>query len=78
MISVPESMDAPGNVLAFDDFFFDPSALLVGDCFNGAIGCLNYSFSEFKLAALVDGLTVVDCTVDTDPVSFDSVKSLYR
>lgn len=73
-----ESMDEAGNFLAFDDYWFDASTLLLGDCYDGATGCLYYSYGEFKLEAYADGITVSDCTVATEPVSFDSVKSLYR
>jgi len=73
-----ESMDEPGTFLAFDDYFFDPVDLAVGNCFDGATGCLYYSFGAFKLEVLADGIAVADCTVATDNASFDSVKSLYR
>nr|MEE4266961.1 hypothetical protein [Candidatus Krumholzibacteria bacterium] len=43
-----ESMDAPGMFVTFDDYFFDPIALAVGDCFDGATGCLTYSFGNVK------------------------------
>jgi hypothetical protein len=72
-----ESMDAPGNFVMFDDYYFDPSGLLVGDCFDGVEGCLYYSYGAYKLQAF-DNLVIGDCSVDTDEVSMDSVKALYR
>lgn len=73
-----ESMDEPGNFVVFDDYFFDPANLMVGDCMDGATGCLYYSFGAFKLQALADGVVLGDCTVDTEDLSLDAVKSLYR
>jgi hypothetical protein len=71
-------MDAAGMFVIFDDYFFDPSALAVGDCFDGATGCLNYSFGNYLFEVFADGLTIGDCTVATDDMNFDSLKAIFR
>jgi hypothetical protein len=73
-----ESYETPGSFLMFDDFWYDDTTVMLGDCFNSAVGCLNYSYGNFLLEAYVDGIEVVDCVVATDASTFDSVKSLYR
>ncbi len=67
-----------GTVVLFDDYLFDASTVEVGQCYNNATGILDYSYSAYKLQALVDGVVPTDCTVATDKVSFEAVKSLYR
>ncbi|MCP4291322.1 MAG: hypothetical protein GY780_05745 [bacterium] len=67
-----------GTPVLFDDYLFDSSTVLVGDCYNSATGILDYSFGEFKLQALEDGVALVDCTVATEEVSFEGIKALYR
>jgi len=62
----------------FDDFWFTtPTEDQIGLCFNYAIGCLNYSFSEYKIAALADGIEFVDCTVPTENTSLTEIKALF-
>ena len=73
-----ESHETPGDTVVFDDYWYDTTTVSLGDCYNSATGCLYYSYGAFKLEAFADGLEVVDCVVATEPVSFDSVKSLYR
>lgn len=62
----------------FDDVMFDETGLAVGDCFNGVIGVWTYSFNEYKLLPVADGLTVVECAVATETTTFGAVKSLFR
>jgi hypothetical protein len=64
--------------LAHDDYYFDESLLLVGDCYLGVTGLYTYSYGAYKINPLVDGLTVVDCSVGNDDVSFGSLKGMYR
>ncbi len=67
-----------GLVLMNDDYFFDSSVLQVGDCYNGVVGMYTYSYGDYKLNPLADGLMLVDCAVANDSVSFSRVKALYR
>lgn len=69
--------DVALSEVMFDNFWFEtPLEEDLGACFDGATGCLNFSFDAFKLAAFEDGLT--PCVVGTEDASFGSVKSLYR
>jgi len=65
-------------VLMNDDYFFDASVLNVGDCYNDVTGMMTYSYGDYKMNPLVDGLVVVDCAVTNDAMSFGSLKASYR
>ncbi len=67
-----------GTVVTFDDYFFDESVVMVGDCYNSVTGILDYSYSEWKLHPLADGVELTDCTVATDGISFEGMKALFR
>lgn len=67
-----------GYELLFDDYFFDETTLAVDYCYWGVTGMLSYSFGAYKLNPLADGLTVIDCTVGNEDLSFGGVKSLFR
>jgi len=67
-----------GLVLLHDDYFFDESILAVGDCYQGVTGMYTYAYDAYTMEPLVDGLTIVDCTVDGEDMSFGAVKALYR
>ncbi|MEN8006141.1 MAG: hypothetical protein ABFS42_03960 [Candidatus Krumholzibacteriota bacterium] len=61
----------------FDNFWYPtPLEEDLGACFDGATGCLNYTYSAYKLAAYEDGLPA--CVVGVEESSFGSVKSLFR
>jgi 5'-nucleotidase / UDP-sugar diphosphatase len=67
-----------GLSLAFDDYFYDETGLLLGDCYLGVTGLYTYSFGAYTMNPLVDGLTVVDCTVGNEVMNFGELKSSYR
>ena len=67
-----------GETVLFDDYMFDETTVEVGQCYNSVKGIIDYSYSEYKLHPLADGVELTDCTVATDAVSFDSMKSLFR
>lgn len=67
-----------GGTVMFDDYWYDDTTVLVGDCYNHAAGLLNYNFNAFKLEVLVDGIEVVNCAIDNDEASFGAVKALFR
>jgi len=66
------------TVIQFDDTMFDETVLALHNCFDNVVGPWHYSFSNYKLLPLADGLTVVDCAVGTETTTFGAVKSLYR
>ena len=67
-----------GTPVRFDDYWYDSSTVMLGDCYNSATGIYFFSFGNFKLEAFEDGIDIVDCSVPTDDVTFDAVKALYR
>ncbi len=73
-----ESHENPGVELIMDDYWYDDTTVALGDCYNCATGILNFNYGAFKLEPLEDAICVVDCTVDSENVNFDQIKSLYR
>ncbi len=71
-----DAMD--GTPILFDDYMFDDSTVVVGDCYNNVTGIIDYSYGDYKLHPLADGVALTDCTVATDEVSFEGIKALYR
>ena len=67
-----------GLTLIHDDYFYDPALLAVGDCYMCVTGLYTYSFGAYVFNPLDCGLTVVDCTVGNDVMSFRDLKSDYR
>jgi len=67
-----------GTPVLFDDYMFDDTTVVLGDCYNSVTGMIDYSYGAYKVHPLADGVELTDCTVATDAVSFDSIKSLYR
>lgn len=72
------AMTNDGFEIMFDDVFYDDGTVMLDDCYDNATGIWNYSFSAFKLLPYEDGLSLTDCSVDTEPTSFSQLKSLYR
>ncbi|MGD9546850.1 MAG: hypothetical protein AB7V45_04780 [Candidatus Krumholzibacteriia bacterium] len=67
-----------GTQIYFDDYWFDETGLMVGDCANWALGMWTYNFGAFKLEPFVDGFPPVDCTVDAERSSLGGIKALFR
>ncbi len=72
------AMALDGTPVLFDDYLYDSSTVILDQCYNNATGILDFSYGDFKLQALVDGIMLTDCTVATDEVTFEGVKALYR
>lgn len=73
------AMTLDGDVVNFDDYFFDETTVVLGDCYNSVTGIWDYSYSMWKMNPLADtGVELTDCTVATDAISFEGVKALYR
>jgi hypothetical protein len=66
------------TVIWFDDVMYDESGLSPGVCFNHAIGAWTYSFGNYKMLPLADGIPIVGCTVKTKQATFGSIKGMYR
>ena len=63
----------------FDDYFYDNSGLLTDDCFKGVTGLYTFSYGDYKLEPLSDGLTIIDCSlVPNEKYSFGALKVMYR
>lgn len=60
----------------FDDYWYDASTVVVGDCYESVTGIITYTFSNWKLEPLVDGIEF--CLVPTEETSFGTLKSIYR
>jgi len=66
------------TLVRLNAYWFDPSIVFAGQCYNNATGLFTYHEGEFLLKVFPDGLALTDCTVDNDDVSFGSIKALYR
>jgi len=65
--------------LMIDNFAFaTPVEEEIGNCFNYASGCINYSYSAYKLAPFADGIEYVDCAVPAEATSLSAVKALFN
>ncbi len=67
-----------GEVIMFDDYMFDDETVVLGDCYDNVTGAWHYAYGDFKMQPYADGPVLVECAVDTEVTSFDSVKSLFR
>lgn len=67
-----------GTNLIFDDYWYDFSQVMEGQCYNNATGILIYSFGAFKLEPFADGIPVVNCAVGVEQITMGSIKALYR
>jgi hypothetical protein len=67
-----------GHEIMFDDFWYDDTTVAVGDCYNNATGIWHFAYGAFRLEAYADGISLVDCNVDTETSTLSSLKALYR
>jgi len=67
-----------GMPIMFDDYMFDAATVMVGDCYNNVTGVVDFSYGEYKIHPLADGVALTDCTVATEELSFEGIKALYR
>lgn len=70
------TVSGDGSVVVFDDYWYDASTVMVGDCYSSVTGVMLFSYGIFKLELLENGTTF--CAVDTEETNFGSVKSLFR
>lgn len=62
--------------LIFDDFYYDDTTVMEGDCYDSVTGILFYSFGNFKMNPYEAGIEF--CPVATDQETFGGLKALYR
>jgi len=67
-----------GTDVLFDDYMFDDTTVVVGECYNSVTGIVDFTYGAYKIQPLADGVEHVDCGVPTEEISFDAVKSLFR
>nr|MBC8425579.1 hypothetical protein [bacterium] len=73
-----ESYEAPGQFMMMDDYWYDDTTVLLGDCYDCAVGIYMYAYGVFRLQPHEDNICVVDCAVANESLSFGQVKALYR
>jgi len=66
------------SLIYFDDFWYDATTVEVGQCYDHATGYWTYSFEAYKLEVYADGFPLVDCTVNSETITFGGIKALYR
>ncbi|RKZ17976.1 hypothetical protein DRQ50_04450 [bacterium] len=67
-----------GTPLLLDDFWYDTGQVMMGQCYNNALGIWYEVNGTYMHHPYVDGLSPVNCTVPNDTISFSTVKALYR
>jgi len=67
-----------GPVLTFDDSWYDASTVMAEDCYCCATGIFAYGEGAFRLKPFAGAICVIDCSVDTEPMSLGGVKTLFR
>lgn len=67
--------NAGGDLVLFDDYWYDESGLAVDDCFVNITGMFTYSYDEFKMNPFEDGME--ECSVAAEAKTFSSLKALY-
>ncbi len=67
-----------GSIVNFDDYMYDDTTVLLGQCYNNATGIWEYTWSNFRMEPFADGFPLVDCVVDNEASSFGAVKSMFR
>ncbi|MBC8425577.1 hypothetical protein H8E07_15795 [bacterium] len=73
-----EVMDDPGQFIYFDDYWYDPVDVMIGDCFCCAVGVVYYSFGVYKLEPFDGSICFMGCPVANEELTFGDVKALYR
>jgi len=67
-----------GEYMIFDDYWYDPAGISLGDCFCCAVGVIHYGFGAYKLEPFEGSICFMPCPVANEGMSFGQVKALYR
>lgn len=67
-----------GTNLVFDDFWYNFGSVVEGQCYNNATGILHDACGTFMLEPFVDGIPIVNCTVDAESISLGTLKATFR
>lgn len=73
-----ESQLPGGDILTFDDAWYDAGTVMLEDCYCCASGIYSYGSGVFKLKAFADAICIIDCSVDAESMSISEVKTLFR
>lgn len=67
-----------GTHLIFDDFWYNFANVMEGQCYNNATGILHDACGTFTFEPFANGITIVNCSVDTESVSMGRIKAYFR
>ena len=73
-----ESQMSPGTFLIMDDYWYDDTTVMLGDCYCCASGVLAYSFGAYKLEVFENAICIIECAVSNEDVSFGQLKASFR
>ncbi|HRX50011.1 MAG TPA: hypothetical protein P5571_01395 [Candidatus Krumholzibacteria bacterium] len=73
-----ESQMSPGTFLIMDDYWYDDTTVMLGDCYCCASGVLAYSFGAYKLEVFENAICIIECAVSNEDVSFGELKTQFR
>lgn len=87
-MSVPAGFDLGGGTwavdaldgtdLVFGNFWYSFASVMEGQCYNNATGILHDACGTFVFEPFVDGIALVNCSVDVEDVSLGSLKATFR
>ena len=69
---------ASGEAIVMDDYWFDDTTVVVGQCYDHACGIWDYGYGAYKLQPFADGIDVVECAVPATETNFSAVKGLFK
>lgn len=67
-----------GTDLVFGNFWYPFGSVAEGQCYNNATGILHDQCGTFVFEPFVDGIALVNCSVDVEGVSLGSLKATFR
>jgi len=73
-----ELMDDLGQFIRFDDYWYDPVDVMIGDCFCCAVGVYWFSYGNWKLQVFDGSICWMGCPVANEELTFGDLKALYR
>lgn len=67
-----------GTDLVFGSFWYPFGSVAEGQCYNNATGILHDACGTYVVEPFVNGIALVNCSVDLEAVSLGSLKATFR
>jgi len=70
------NVDYTEGTLLFDDYWYDDTTVMLGDCYDSVTGVIYYAFSSVRMEPLADGIDF--CPIAVEEQTFGTLKAQYR